>query len=270
MENHTCNEDTSKSMQMILNPKDTKPCPSCFFPIHKLAGCNDMFCVQCKTAFNWTTLAIHPNGNSNQLYQAWAQTVQNHTYDGRPAECGDQFTISHVLSMPLFKKADKFTQENIKSIMQNIGDVFRYASHRYKMVYSSNNPNGSIIIAAQHLIRERELRNKANLLQNELTKDGFEKKSKNLFKLMKQAHIETPMIQLLVDVKQDFINRIMNCSCVDDIVTCSNELSTFMDNMFEQFVSLEHDHAKYGITRTTAHSIGIRFKTLHAKKPRRA
>ena len=52
-ENHTCNPDTVKSVKLISH--DSRNCPSCKSVIHKIEGCDQMFCTQCHTAFSWTT-----------------------------------------------------------------------------------------------------------------------------------------------------------------------------------------------------------------------
>ena len=60
---HICKEDNIKSAESIK--KDTKPCPSCGVRIHKISGCDQMWCTECKVAFSWnsgniiTTQNIH-------------------------------------------------------------------------------------------------------------------------------------------------------------------------------------------------------------------
>ena len=47
-----------------------KPCPKCGELINKNGGCKDMFCINCKTAFNWETMKI-VSENTNPLFHAW-------------------------------------------------------------------------------------------------------------------------------------------------------------------------------------------------------
>lgn len=50
---HICSQQDLASVALIK--KDTKRCPSCGVPIHKVAGCDQMWCTQCQVAFSWRT-----------------------------------------------------------------------------------------------------------------------------------------------------------------------------------------------------------------------
>lgn len=50
---HRCNPDDVASVQALA--RDTKPCPKCAAPIHRMYGCDQMFCTLCHTAFQWST-----------------------------------------------------------------------------------------------------------------------------------------------------------------------------------------------------------------------
>jgi len=48
---HECKEEDLSTVRLIR--KDTKPCPKCSARISKIDGCDQMWCVECKTAFSW-------------------------------------------------------------------------------------------------------------------------------------------------------------------------------------------------------------------------
>jgi hypothetical protein len=50
-EKHDCNKDDVESIKELM--KSTKPCPKCNIRIYKIDGCDQMFCIQCHTAFSW-------------------------------------------------------------------------------------------------------------------------------------------------------------------------------------------------------------------------
>ena len=52
-EEHVCNPDDVATAE-LLN-KDTKPCPKCGTGIFKIDGCDQMWCTECHSAFNWQT-----------------------------------------------------------------------------------------------------------------------------------------------------------------------------------------------------------------------
>lgn len=52
-ENHVCNEDLVQTLTLIQ--RETKPCPKCKVSIQKTEGCDQMYCVLCKTVFSWET-----------------------------------------------------------------------------------------------------------------------------------------------------------------------------------------------------------------------
>ena len=50
---HVCNPDDIKSFELVKSK--TKSCPKCLIPIHKINGCDQMFCTECHTPFSWNT-----------------------------------------------------------------------------------------------------------------------------------------------------------------------------------------------------------------------
>ena len=59
-EKHTCNKDQVETAKLIK--QTTKPCPKCGQRIHKISGCDQMWCIECKCPFSWNTGEIVTTG----------------------------------------------------------------------------------------------------------------------------------------------------------------------------------------------------------------
>ena len=68
-EEHICNPDNIASAELIK--KSTKPCPKCCVRIHKLSGCDQMWCTECNIAFSWNTGKIDTGHIHNPHYFQW-------------------------------------------------------------------------------------------------------------------------------------------------------------------------------------------------------
>ena len=81
-EGHECDEDMVKTAELLR--KDTKSCPNCSEMIHKIEGCNQMFCTNCGTGFDWKTLRIVTGIIHNPHYFEYQSKN-----GGRPRSIGD-------------------------------------------------------------------------------------------------------------------------------------------------------------------------------------
>lgn len=69
LQNHVCDAGDIETAELIL--KETKSCPKCGMGIFKIDGCDQMFCTECNTAFNWKTGKIQTNNIHNPHYFEW-------------------------------------------------------------------------------------------------------------------------------------------------------------------------------------------------------
>ena len=63
---HICNPDDIATAELLA--KDTKPCPKCGTGIFKIDGCDQMWCTECRTAFNWRTGSLEIGHVHNPHY----------------------------------------------------------------------------------------------------------------------------------------------------------------------------------------------------------
>lgn len=84
-EGHTCDPQVIETVRMIK--KDSKPCPKCCAKIYKIDGCNQMYCIQCHTAFDWISGKIETGHIHNPEYYRW---IREHNNGVVPREAGDR------------------------------------------------------------------------------------------------------------------------------------------------------------------------------------
>ena len=79
---HQCDENDIASIKLIK--KDTRPCPKCYTRIHKISGCNQMFCTNCNIGFDWKTGALVKQNFHNPHRAEWLRNnadIIEHTED---------------------------------------------------------------------------------------------------------------------------------------------------------------------------------------------
>lgn len=73
-EGHECNADDISTVRMIR--EETKPCPKCSTRISKIDGCDQMWCVECKTAFSWKSGLVVNGAIHNPHYYEFLRQSQ--------------------------------------------------------------------------------------------------------------------------------------------------------------------------------------------------
>jgi len=139
---HTCNPDNVATAALLA--RDTKNCPKCGVGIHKIDGCDQMWCVQCHTAFSWRTGRIETNIHNPHYYEWMRRTggeVPRNPLDvpcGRPI-LGHRFTVQIIRAIDRLKKtavdkekdaiAKKCLEDTYKAQTDTITSICRNAAH---------------------------------------------------------------------------------------------------------------------------------------------
>ena len=85
---HTCKQDNIDTVKFLK--RDTKKCPKCATRIHKINGCDQMWCTQCHIAFKWSTGDIVTNGIiHNPHFVAWQKELAKQGKLGPARAVGD-------------------------------------------------------------------------------------------------------------------------------------------------------------------------------------
>lgn len=94
---HECKEDDVNTWNELK--KNTRPCPKCNVRIHKISGCDQMWCVHCNTPFSWTRGTIEHGNIHNPHYFDWlfqGGTAVNPVAQPVAGECNEN-VLPHVI-----------------------------------------------------------------------------------------------------------------------------------------------------------------------------
>jgi len=127
---HTCDPNNVASAELIK--KDTKPCPQCGVRIHKISGCDQMWCTECRVAFSYKTLKIDIGAAVHNPHYYQYMQRQNHGQAPRNPQdvvCGGLIHLNRVNTMilpPLKAVLDDVDYATMAAYLQ---DIHRSISH---------------------------------------------------------------------------------------------------------------------------------------------
>lgn len=79
---HICDAANIQTAELLA--KDSKTCPTCAALIFKISGCDQIWCTQCHTAFNWRTQQVEKGVIHNPHYYDYMRQ-----HGGLPRAAGD-------------------------------------------------------------------------------------------------------------------------------------------------------------------------------------
>lgn len=221
--NHQCDPDTVATIALLK--KDTKNCPSCGTPIHKIIGCSQMYCVKCFTAFDWNTMKIVTGVIHNPHYYELQKNGLVNIRNAGDLECGglpQWYSYSRIIPR------DYQTLRNIYVLVNHINDI---ETARYPLTENND--------------KFRELR--VQYLSDEITEKVWISKlkmeNKKLVKSREIRMLFDTLVQCLTSVIQRLVSGPRNPEVFMEAENEINELAQYIN---EHFVALR---GKYNITR---------------------
>lgn len=216
---HQCKPDDLKTVQLLS--MDTKMCPNmgCQAPIYKINGCSQMFCTQCKTAFDWNTMKIYNNHNHfhNPHYFEW---LNENIAANRHIHGDHNIYINHI--------KDIANGKPLKSIICKFSAFYRYMNH---VIHTKLN-FGEVDITEQ---RKQNLR--VNYILKDISEDAWKCE---LQKIEKRKDLEESLRlknTILVNDMQTLLNQLINCVDIDSYETLLNNESEKIRNDFNTSIT---------------------------------
>ena len=114
---HECSPDNLKTAEMIK--RETKGCPNCGVRIYKIEGCDQMWCTNCKTAWDWKSGEIQTKVHNPHFFE-YLRNTDNENLERNPLEtrCGREIDNQFATSLVWIMRRVGFDQEKIMSYLQ--------------------------------------------------------------------------------------------------------------------------------------------------------
>lgn len=228
-ENHECDPNKIENVKFIK--KDSKPCPGCGTFIHKIHGCDQMWCPGCKVAFSWRSGTIEKGNIHNPEYYRWMRE-NNQTIDMPREE-------NHCDQLPNLV----FIQNQLKNISAPANIIFTVeAYHRMinHIIAMDNNHRAEIQRVDTKLENSR-----IGYLLGDFDKNTWKHKLQQLDKAMNKATdfiniyrlIRDILTAILWNIAERFHKEYSNQShiqYIQDSVIQTEKLRKFANQSFKQ------------------------------------
>ena len=127
-ESHHCSKRAMEDAQSLK--KEAKPCPQCSTFISKVEGCDQMWCVECKTAFSWRTGAImnsesimYENPHRSAFLRQQVKGYYHYGIFYKEMEPSYSKLRSHLLKFVKQRELPKDYVHNVMAIKQNVAEL---------------------------------------------------------------------------------------------------------------------------------------------------
>lgn len=253
-EDHECSPEKIETVKMIK--KDSKPCPKCGEMIHKTEGCNQMWCTQCKVAFDWRTGTIENGYVHNPEYFRWmrenGQNIARNPLDEVYDPCGNNVPRPQVLL------------NKLRTIMSNTSNSYSRTNdyEETKVIFNMRRIIDHIdyVSRQNNVTNESEERKKRELRALYLLNINDEKKWKsNLISIEKKRIINTKIqnvFNLLRIVLVEYIGKAMESTTfneIKNIVIESHKIREYTNESFHN-ISKMFNIQRQGITSEFIHA----------------
>lgn len=212
---HICNEEVKQSIELIN--KDCKPCPSCATLIHKLVGCDQMFCVGCKTGFSWRTGKIETGVIHNPHYYEWVRKSNGGNIPRNPLDnpCGGLPTYRSLDSLLYNSKIPALDIHVLADIHIAVSHILNYELRRYIPTEVNN------------------LDLRVSFLMDKLSEDEFKHSLVIREKEREKKQEFLNIYQMFVDISSDIFRKYMT-----EMPLSHNNKEQYTKKIIVEFISL--------------------------------
>lgn len=184
---HTCDPGQKESVAMII--KESRPCPKCGERISKIDGCDQMFCVECHTAFSWNTGQVVNGVIHNPHYYEFLRKQGNGVAPRNAGDvpCGGVPYYAHL--QRAIGRLNAMTQRSIMGIHRITAEI---ADQRIQGFQGAFNMNDNGDLGVLYLLNELD----KDKMKVELAKREFKRAKSMAIRAILEMFVNTSTMML--------------------------------------------------------------------------
>ena len=133
-EEHVCKQENIETAKLIS--KECKNCPKCGTYIYKIDGCDQMYCMNCHTAFSWKTGLIESGRIHNPHYYEWMRKNGKQNRELMDIPCGGipnpysfKINVESYIRYPTNVQDNTVSYLMTKNYMNSLYSIIRIITH---------------------------------------------------------------------------------------------------------------------------------------------
>ena len=208
-EEHECKEEDLKNAEFMMST--SKPCPKCAAFIHKIEGCDQMWCTQCNTAFSWQTAQIIENSTiHNPHYYEWMRTHRNQEVDRFHEwnNCDGLPNYGHVLQHARILYPEYMINRQGTNIVNK--NRIRFLSEIHRICNHIHHAERRVLIMERNFRTNLDVRFK--WIKNEITDKKYEmilhKRYKQKIVSLRIAQVDETLWIICADIFHRFLRNV--------------------------------------------------------------
>lgn len=250
---HTCNPDDVATAQLLS--QNTKPCPKCRTGIFKLEGCNQMFCTQCHTGFDWRTGQIQTNIH-NPHYFEWIRRNGGATDNQPIAQCNELTHNTFTEFRNLLTRKHSIHHESQRT-RQLLEEIVRNTIHLRHVEIDRYRP-------ANYENKNRSLR--VQFMMNQLDEDRFktllQQNEKRTEKKREMYNVLEVLLNTMTDILFRFLAHLRQCETGKYEMIILDEIPAIVKYVNEQLMDIGKTYKSR--MRTFTNSIQLQINNVQS------
>ena len=259
---HECDKELVETVQLLR--KTSRPCPKCAVPIHKMDGCDQMWCTQCHTTFSYQTGNVEKGRIHNPEYYRWIRENNNGVV---PREQGDQppgcgRAEPHILLQRLELNITNKTKGRsvAKAIMRLAMEYEQQndmANYDYGVHYTDWYPRKEELIARKFM--ERRDTCLEEVIEDNLREEIWKAILINADKIRYRQTFITDIVDNLFLVAREMVVEFLKTKNDTVFLEHMNDLIKYTNDRIKQFKMKYKGHVPYIVENQKSKSFRYKF-----------